>query len=152
MKDKLSSEEHIENLKKTTKVLLSSDENISQSNGWKLREILLHLWSWDEEFIKACEAKIAGEIKKFQFDHIKQGIDMDTWNVEIIDQKKDLSLEEVKKLFKETREKTIRIFEKVITVPETIENEESFLRNENIVTLWQHDKHHLEQAGQQVNF
>ncbi|MBD3192286.1 MAG: ClbS/DfsB family four-helix bundle protein [Candidatus Heimdallarchaeota archaeon] len=151
LENTLSIQQNIKNLKQTSEFLLSLDENVSQSNGWTLREILLHIWSWDEQMIDACEAKIAGATDDDLFDYQKQGIEMDLWNEQMIEQKKDLSLEEVKKLFKETREKTIKYFEKFFANIETIEDEESFLRFETVVVLWQHDKHHIEQAGQKVS-
>ncbi|MEA2069962.1 MAG: hypothetical protein U9O98_01580 [Asgard group archaeon] len=150
MTDNLTIEQNLQNLIKTTDIILSANKEISQPNGWKLREILIHLWAWDQEMIKGCQAKISGKGNEFQFAHQKQNMDMNKWNIEIIKQKDSLSFAEAKKLFAETRQKTIDLFRKVIKMPETITDKESFLRNENLVRLWFHDKHHLEQADQKI--
>ena len=47
---------------------------------------------------------------------------------------------------------TTEVFDSDGDYVETIEDEKSFLRNENIATLWMHDKQHLEQAGKKINF
>jgi len=152
MEQKLTPEQHIENTRKITKLILTLDENIELPNGWKLRELLLHLWSWDDQMIKGCNAKLEGKCDDFKFDHQEKGIKFDEWNDMILEQKKNLSLADSKKLFKETREKTINIFEKVISEPETIEDEKNFFRKENVATLWMHDKHHLELAGLKIDY
>ncbi|NHJ06269.1 MAG: hypothetical protein EAX90_15690 [Candidatus Heimdallarchaeota archaeon] len=152
MTEKLTPEQHLENTRKITKLILSLDENIELPNGWKLRELLLHLWSWDDQMIRGCNAKLAGKCDDFKFDHQEKGIKFDEWNDMILEEKKNLSLVESKKLFKETREKTINIFEKIISEPETIEDEENFFRKENVATLWMHDKHHLELAGLKIDY
>jgi hypothetical protein len=150
MEGNYSLEDHIANFQKTSELLLSLEPDVSQPNGWTLKEILIHLYSWDKEFIKVAESKIAGK-KEFLFSHQEKEIDMDDWNVQQVAKYNDLSLKEVKELFKKTREKTISLFKRVIKQPETIENEDSILRNNKIVTLWFHDKHHLEQCGQKVD-
>jgi len=152
MEQKLTPEQNIENTRKITKLILTLDENIELPNGWKLRELLLHLWSWDDQMIKGCNAKLEGKCDDFKFDHQEKGIKFDEWNDMILEQKKNLSLADSKKLFKETREKTINIFEKVISEPETIEDEKNFFRKENVATLWMHDKHHLELAGLKIDY
>jgi hypothetical protein len=149
---KLSPEQNLENTRKITKIILSLDENIELPNGWKLRELLIHLWSWDDQMIRGCEAKLTDKCDEFKFDHQEKDMTYSDWNDKILEKNKDLSLAEIKKLFKKTREKSISLFEKIISQPETIEDEKSFFRNENIATLWMHDKQHLEQAGQKIDF
>ena len=149
---KLSPKEHIENTKKITKKILSLDEDFELPNKWKLRELMIHLWSWDDQMIKGCEAKIKEKWCDFKFDHQEKGMKFDVWNDKIIDEKKNLTFEEVKKIFKETREKTIKIFEKILAMPETIDDEKNLFRKENVATLWMHDKHHLEQAGVKIDY
>lgn len=152
MEQKLSPEQHLENTRKITKIILSLDESLELPNGWKLRELLLHLYSWDDQMINGCKAKLDGTCDEFKFDHQEKDLKVEKWNDLKIEEKKDLSFTEVKKLFKETREKVIGLFDKIISQPETIEDEKSFFRNENLVTLWMHDKQHLEQAGQKIDF
>ncbi|NHK31351.1 MAG: hypothetical protein FK730_08370 [Asgard group archaeon] len=152
MEQKLSPEQHLENIRKITKIILSQDEKLELPNGWKLRELLIHLWSWDDQMIKGCEAKLADKCDEFKFDHQEKEMKYNEWNDIILEENKDMSLADVKKLFKETREKTINLYEKIISQPETIEDEKSFFRNEKIAILWMHDKQHLEQAGQKIDF
>ena len=152
MEQKLSPEQHIENTRKITEMILSLDNSFELPNGWTLKELLIHLWSWDDQMIKGCNAKLEGKCDDFKFDHQEKGMDFNEWNDMIISDKKKLSLKEVRNLFKETREKTIATFEKVISEPETIEDEKNFLRKENVATLWMHDKHHLEKGGLKVEF
>ncbi|NHJ38589.1 MAG: ClbS/DfsB family four-helix bundle protein [Asgard group archaeon] len=152
MEQKLSPKQHLENTRKITKIILSLDENFELPNGWKLRELLIHLWSWDDQMINGCNAKLNGTCDDFKFDHQEKGMKYDKWNDVILEEKKDMSLKEVKKLFKDTREKVIKLFDKIISQPETIEDEKSMFRNENIATLWMHDKQHLEKGGQKIDF
>ncbi|NHJ48774.1 MAG: hypothetical protein FK733_13400 [Asgard group archaeon] len=152
MEQKLTPEQHLESTRKITELLLSLDESFELPNGWKLKELLLHLWSWDDQMIKGCEAKLAGECEDFKFDHQTKEITYEVWNDMILSDKKDLPFNEIKELFTKTRKKAIKIFEKVISQPETITDEKSFFRNETVVTLWMHDKHHLEQAGLKIDF
>ncbi len=152
MEQKLSPEQHLENTRKITKQILSLKENFELPNGWKLRELLLHLWSWDYQMIRGCKAKLDGKWSDFKFDHQEKGMKYEEWNDVILEEKRDLTLAETKKLFKETREKTISLFEKIISLPETIEDEKNFFRKETVVTLWMHDKHHLEQAGMKIDY
>ncbi len=152
MEQTLTPKQHIENTRKITKQILSLDENFELPNGWKLRELLLHLWSWDDQMIRGCEAKLDDKWCDFKFDHQEKGITYNEWNNKILEEKKDLTLNQVKKMFKETREKTIQLFEKIISMPETIDDEKNFFRKENVATLWMHDKHHLEQAGIKIPY
>ena len=152
MEGKLSPKQHLENTRKITKQLLSLDENFELPNGWKQRELLLHLWSWDDQMIKGCQAKIDEQWCDFKFDHQEKGITYDEWNDRILEENKDLTLVETKKLFKETREQAIELFEKIISMPESIDDEKNFFRKENVATLWMHDKQHLEKAGIKIDY
>lgn len=149
---KLSPEEHLEKYRKVTKQILALDESIELPNKWKLRELMIHLWSWDDQMIKGCEAKLEDKWCDFKFDHQEKGMDFNEWNDIILEEKKDLPLEEIKKLFKETRDKAISMFEKVIAMKEIIDDEKNFLRKENVATLWMHDKHHLDLAGLKIDY
>ena len=55
-------------------------------------------------------------------------------------------------MFKETREEAISLFEKVISIPETIDDDKNFFRKETVATLWTHDKLHLEQSGMKIDY
>ena len=152
MEEKLSPEQNLENTRKITELILSLDDSFELPNGWKIKELLIHLWSWDDQMINGCKAKLDGKCDDFKFDHQEKGMDFNEWNDLIIKEKKGLTLDESKKLFKETREKAIKYFEEVISKPETIEDEKNLLRNENVATLWVHDKMHLEKGGLKIDF
>lgn len=149
---KLSPKQHLEKTKKITKIILSLDDSFKSPNGWTRKELMIHLWSWDDQMLKGCQAKLADKSEEFKFDHQLKGIDYTKWNDLVIAEKKNLSFNETKKLFKETREKTLAMFEKIISQPETITDEKNMFRNENVVTLWMHDKEHLEKGGIKVDF
>ncbi|HUT81417.1 MAG TPA: hypothetical protein VMZ29_09470 [Candidatus Bathyarchaeia archaeon] len=148
MTEKLSNEQLIAQTKEVTKKLLSLPETFTLKNGWKLRELYLHLWSWDDEMIKACEAKINDDLEGFQFDHQMLGMKYTEWNDTIIEQKSNLSLKDAKTLFSNTRKKLISLYEKISNMPETVDDEKSFFRTENLLTISEHDKHHLDQASE----
>ncbi len=149
---KLSPEQHLENTKKITKIILSLDDSFKLPNGWTRKELMIHLWSWDDQMLKGCQAKLDGKCEDFKFDHQLKDIDYSKWNDTVLAEKKNLTFEESKKLFKETREKTIKMFEKLISQPETIADEKNMFRNENVVSLWMHDKQHLENGGIKIDF
>ncbi|NHJ87351.1 MAG: hypothetical protein FK734_17940 [Asgard group archaeon] len=149
---KSTPEEHLENTRKITKIILSLDDSFKLPNGWGLKELLIHLWSWDDQMINGCNAKLNGTCDDFKFDHQHKGIDYSQWNDLIINEKKNLTLAKTKKLFKDTREEVIALFDKIISQPETITDEKNMFRNENIATLWMHDKQHLEKGGIKIDF
>ena len=152
MEQKLSPERHLENTRKITKQILSLNENFELPNGWKLREFLIHLWSWDDQMLRGCKAKLDDKRFDFKFNHHEKGIKYEEWNDIILEENKDLTLAETKKMFKETREEAISLFEKIISLPETIDDDKNFFRKETVATLWTHDKLHLEQAGMKIDF
>ncbi|MFW9924033.1 MAG: hypothetical protein ACFFDW_12175 [Candidatus Thorarchaeota archaeon] len=149
---KYTPKQHLENTKKITKIILSLDDSFKLPNGWTRKELMIHLWSWDDQMLKGCQAKLDGTCESFKFDHQLKGVDYSKWNDMILEEKKNLTFKESKKLFEDTRKKTIAIFEKIISQPETIADEKSTFRNENIVSLWMHDKQHLQNAGMKIDF
>ena len=152
MEEKLTPEQHIEKTREISKYILSLEDSFELPNGWRLKELLLHLWSWDDQMIKGCNAKLEGKCDDFKFEHQENDIKMEKWNDMKIEEKQNMSLDEVKKLFEKTREKNIKMMEKVLAEPETIDDEKNFFRKENIVTLWMHDKYHLEKGGLEKDF
>jgi hypothetical protein len=151
-KKKFAPEQHLENTRKITDLILSLEEDFELPNGWKLRELILHLWSWDDQIINGCEAKLEGKCDEFKFDHQTREMKFDKWNDVILEENKDISLDEAKEMFKKSRERVLSLFYALINQPETIDDVKSFFRNENIVTLWMHDKDHLEKAGLEIDF
>ncbi len=148
----LTLEDHIARTEQTTKIINGLGDSFALPNGWGLKELLIHIWSWDNELIHACKAKKANALEGFQFSHQKQKLDYNIWNDKIIAEKQGLSLVEVKNLFKKTRTELLSQFKSLLSVPETITDEKSFLRSENLLRIWEHDKHHLELGGLKVAF
>jgi len=148
----LTLEEQVARMEKTTAILEGLPASFSQPNGWKLKELLLHIWSWDVELIRACQAKKANALEDFQFSHQKEGIEVDDWNVRKIREKEDLSLDEVKQLFQKTRSEFINECKSLLSIPETVTDEKSYFHHEDIFAIWQHDLHHLKLGGREVQF
>ncbi|MCG3254117.1 MAG: hypothetical protein KAX09_09725 [Candidatus Heimdallarchaeota archaeon] len=152
MTEKISLEKKIENMKKTTEFILALDESFTIPNGWKTKELLLHLWSWDDEFVKICQFKMKDSLDQCKFEFQSMEMEYSEWNDYVLDKMKDVSFKEAKEKFKETRYKVLSIFEELIKLPETVEDEKSFLRTDRILDLWQHDKQHLEAGGAKIEF
>ncbi|NHJ32443.1 MAG: hypothetical protein FK732_06245 [Asgard group archaeon] len=152
MNEKISLEQKLGNMKKTTEFLLALDESFTLPNGWKTKELLLHLWSWDDEFVKICQHKIKDNLDQCKFEFQSMEMDYSEWNDYMLDKMKDINFKKAQKKFKETRYKVLNIFEELIKLPETVEDEKSFLRTDRILDLWQHDKQHLEAGGAKIDF
>jgi len=152
MTEKISLEKKIENMKKTTELILALDESFTIPNGWKTKELLLHLWSWDDEFVKICQFKMKDSLDQCKFEFQSMEMEYSEWNDYVLDKMKDVSFKEAKEKFKETRYKIIDLFEELIKIPETVEDEKSFYHTDRILDLWQHDKQHLEAGGAKIEF
>ena len=152
MTEKISLEKKIENMKKTTEFILALDESFTIPNGWKTKELLLHLWSWDDEFVKICQFKMKDSLDQCKFEFQSMEMEYSEWNDYVLDKMKDVSFKEAKEKFKETRYKIIDLFEELIKIPETVEDEKSFYHTDRILDLWQHDKQHLEAGGAKIEF
>ena len=152
MTEKISLEKKIENMKKTTEFILALDESFILPNGWKTRDLFLHLWSWDDEFVRICQFKMKDSLDQCKFEFQSMEMKYSEWNDYVLDKMKDITFKEAKVKFKETRYKVLSIFEELIKLPETVEDEKSFLRTDRILDLWQHDKQHLEAGGAKIEF
>ncbi|MHA1243492.1 MAG: hypothetical protein ACTSP7_02850, partial [Candidatus Heimdallarchaeota archaeon] len=141
MTEKLSLEQNYANLEKTTEAILNLDDSFKLPNGWDRRDLILHLWSWDDELTKLCVKKLDGKCTDFQFGYEEMGIDYKEWNDQALEKKKDLSFEGAKELFTTTRKKLFVLYKKLMPLPENEElDENSFKRLTKIMGLWQHDK------------
>ncbi|MHA1307162.1 MAG: hypothetical protein ACTSQN_07700 [Candidatus Heimdallarchaeota archaeon] len=148
MTEKISLEQKYANLEKTTEAILNLDDSFKLPNGWDRRDLILHLWSWDDEMTKLCAEKLEGKCAEFKFGYEELGIDFNEWNDQALEKKKDLAYEEVKELFTTTRKKLLALYKKLMPLPKNEElDEKSFKRLANIMTLWKHDKTHLEKGG-----
>ena len=111
MNEKISLEQKLGNMKKTTEFLLALDESFTLPNGWKTKELLLHLWSWDDEFVRICQNKMKDDLDQCKFEFQSMEMDYSEWNDFVLDKMKDLNFSEAQKKFKETRSKVLSIFE-----------------------------------------
>lgn len=152
MNEKISLEKKIQNMKKTTEFILALDESFTIPNGWKTKELLLHLWSWDDEFVRICQFKLKDSLDQCKFEFQSMEMEYSEWNDYVLDKMKDVSFKEAKEKFKDTRYKIIDLFEELIKIPETVKDEKSFYRTDRILDLWQHDKQHLEAGGAKIEF
>ena len=56
-------DDHIKNFKAVTIKLYELPADFSLPNGWTRRELLIHLNSWDQEFVKLTKKALNGELK-----------------------------------------------------------------------------------------
>jgi hypothetical protein len=152
MNNKISLDQKIDNMKKTTEFLLTLDESFTLPNGWKTKDLLLHLWSWDDEFVRICQFKLKDSLDQCKFEFQSMEMEYSEWNDYVLEKMKDTSFKEAKEKFKETRYKILDLFVELIKVPETVKDEKSFYRTDRILDLWQHDKQHLEAGGAKIEF
>ncbi|MGC9778850.1 MAG: hypothetical protein HZR80_06365 [Candidatus Heimdallarchaeota archaeon] len=152
MTNKISLEQKMLNTKKITELILDLPVSFSLPNGWGLKELLLHLWSWDDEFTKICEGKMNDSLDQCEFEFKKMNMDYVEWNDYVLEKMSNLTLDEARQKYKETRYKIITLYEKLIKFPETVEDEKSFYRTDRILDLWQHDKQHLKAGGIKIDF
>lgn len=146
MSENLKPLEKIEKIKITTQTILSLPESFSFPNGWTQRELLIHLWSWDDQFLEFCLAKKSAR-KKFQYAHEEEKLPYDKWNDIIIEKFEDMPFDEALELFETTRSELIRSFEKYAKLMSKKENAGKYDDIDKVMDVWQHDKLHLESGG-----
>ncbi|MHA1912110.1 MAG: hypothetical protein ACTSYA_10470 [Candidatus Kariarchaeaceae archaeon] len=156
-------DDHIENFKTVTTKLYELPADFSLSNGWTRRELLIHLNSWDQEFVKLTKKALNGELKnfffkferltvderailepEFLFEHQEMDLEFTKWNDYKLEEQKEKTFKEVEELFKDTREKVIDLFE------ELAEKEKGNKFTSQILSLWIHDREHLEKGGVEI--
>jgi len=146
LSEELSLQDKITIIKKLTDVLLKLPDSFSLDNGWNKRDLLLHLWTWDMEYIRLCTSKLANKLKKFLFEYETLNMTYSSWNDYNIEKHYELDFEEIKTRFQESRGKLIILFENLINIPEIEATKECFL-TKRILDMYQHDKMHLEAGG-----
>ena len=147
----ISLKDKITNLKLSTDTLLTLPDYFELENGWKRKELLLHLWTWDVEYIRLCKKKIAKKLKGFKFEYEELGMSYTAWNEHIMETHRNLSEEEIEKRFIKDREKLVALFEKLKDTPEIKVPKNEYLTTQ-ILNLWTHDKMHLEAGGVAIHF
>lgn len=109
----------IKALKNSTERILNLHPDWCASNGWNLKELMIHLQAWDEEYLNILKSQIHEEpyIPRFcRFSDYKQEEQMkfvNRWNNQIINEKKHLSLETVREYFIQSRQRVFREFGKL---------------------------------------
>jgi hypothetical protein len=155
--------DHIENFKAVTAKIYELPADFSLPNGWTRRELLIHLNGWDQEFVKLTQKAINEELKnfffkfegltaeertilekEFLFEHQEMDLEYTKWNDYKLEKMKEKTVEEVEELFKNTREKIIALFE------ELAEKQKENKLTAQILSLWTHDREHLEKGGVEV--
>ncbi|NHJ04065.1 MAG: ClbS/DfsB family four-helix bundle protein [Candidatus Heimdallarchaeota archaeon] len=147
MNEELTASTKISNIKKTTDAILMLPEVISFPNGWIMKDLLIHLNSWDDELLKYSQALKKSKDDKFVYDHKKLGMDYSNWNDYIIEKFSYLTFEEAKDLFTNTRKKLIKILEELIEIQKKETDPDKWKKIHSVLDLWQHDKMHLEAGG-----
>ena len=156
-------DDHIANLKTVTEMLNDLPADFTLPNGWSNKELLIHLNSWDQEFAKLTQKALNGELKnfffkfeeltadekailekEFLFEHQEMNLEYTKWNNYRLEKMKDKTFEEVEELFRNTREKVMVLFE------ELSEKKKEDRLTEQILSLWMHDREHLEKGGVEV--
>lgn len=103
-------------LKNSTERILNLNTDWSASNGWDLKELMIHLQAWDEEYLNILKGQILREsyIPRFcrssDYKREKQMKFVNRWNNQILNEKKHLSFETIRKQFIQTRQRVFREF------------------------------------------
>jgi len=147
LSDKLKPTEKIAKIKITTEAILSLPESFFFPNGWSQRQLLIHLWSWDDQFLELCHTTKKSARKKFVYAHDGEKLPYEKWNDVIIEKFDDMSYEEAREIFEETRIDLIKSFEKFAKLIMKEGNEGKYDYIEKLMDLWVHDKLHLESGG-----
>ena len=133
------------NYRKTTELILNLPEDLKlPNNGWSKKDLLIHLWVWDREFIAVMKGALEGKPVVWD-ERFKDEDYLNRWNDEQIAAHRDKTLDEILRVFKEAREEVIALYETLLKHTLTEEQKTLF-------TLWQHDVHHLKQAGVEITF
>ncbi|MFX1250005.1 MAG: hypothetical protein ACFFCZ_00125 [Promethearchaeota archaeon] len=109
----------INTLKKSTDEVLDLQHDWYASNGWGLKELLIHLEAWDEEYLCVLEALKHGKAYVAQYRRFPdykeedQMTFLDHWNNQILAERSKLSQEKVRDLFIQTRRKVLKKFEEL---------------------------------------
>lgn len=134
-------ESWFEKLKITTKIIKDVSSDTILSNGWDMRELYIHLYSWDNEFLKYAE-----ELKQGKPFHVILEESIDEYNQRFFVENEGLDFAAVEKQFLQKRKQMISECEEILT--KHPQNNKEFV---GFFCLWEHDVHHLNQAGADVS-
>ncbi|MFX0013102.1 MAG: hypothetical protein ACFFB2_04680 [Promethearchaeota archaeon] len=103
-------------LRGSTERILNLSPDWRASNGWDLKDLMIHLTAWDEEYLSILRSQIHKEsyIPRFcRFSDYKKEEQMkfvNRWNNQILNDKRHLSFEKIRKYFIKTRQRVFREF------------------------------------------
>ncbi len=147
MPENLKPIEKIAKIEITTETILSLPETFSFPNGWSQRQLLIHLWSWDDQFLELCHTTKKSARKTFVYAHNGEKLPLEKWNDVVIEKFDDMTYEEAREIFEETRNDLLKSFEKYAKLMMKEGNQGKYEDIEKLMDLWIHDKMHLESGG-----
>ncbi|OLS19095.1 MAG: hypothetical protein HeimC2_42840 [Candidatus Heimdallarchaeota archaeon LC_2] len=157
---------HITKTEEITELILNLSDTIVFPNSWRLKDLLIHLHVVDlewidqikhlldkkirinlagwaiTEFYKLPEAEQKGFDKKCLFSWAKMNLNYNEWTDQIIEKYQKYNLDEMKKKFRQGRNELLAHFNRISNA---IDDHEKL--SENILSLWYHDKGHLQKGN-----
>lgn len=130
-----------EKLKITTQMVKDVSPDTILTNGWNMRKLFIHLFCWDNEFIKYAE-----ELKQEKPFQIILEESIDEYNQRFFDENEGLDFTAAEKQFLQKRKQMISECEEILT--KHPQNNKEFV---DFFCLWEHDAHHLQQAGVDIS-
>ena len=92
----------VENTKKTSEMLENLPDDIILPNKWRKKELLIHIWYWDDVWLRISERMISGE-------HVEElnSTTYDEKNRKALEDNKHLSFDQVFKRYISTRKELL---------------------------------------------
>ncbi|MHA2504195.1 MAG: hypothetical protein ACXAE3_15155 [Candidatus Kariarchaeaceae archaeon] len=126
---------------------------------WSFSQLLIHLWTWDEEMMRLLDAQMEGMIKNlryedlseedkgdmdgfFQFEYQQLGISFEAWNEMMFSRYEDLSTTQLRTNFLLGRKRLFVTYQRHIT---HFHDQQDI--TDQTIGLWKHDIHHLKASG-----
>jgi len=134
-------ESWFEKLKITTQIFKDVSPDTILTNGWDMRKLYIHLYGWDNEFMKYAE-----ELKQGKPFHVILEESIDEYNQRFFVENEGLDFAAAEKQFLQKRKQMISECEEILT--KHPQNNKEFV---GFFCLWEHDAHHLNQAGADIS-
>ncbi len=134
-------ESWFEKLKITTQIVKDVSPDTILTNGWDMRKLYIHLYGWDNEFMKYAE-----ELKQGKPFHVILEESIDEYNQRFFVENEGLDFAAAEKQFLQKRKQMISECEEILT--KHPQNNKEFV---GFFCLWEHDAHHLNQAGVDIS-
>ncbi|MCE7747188.1 MAG: hypothetical protein GPJ51_02250 [Candidatus Heimdallarchaeota archaeon] len=130
-----------EKFKLSTQMVRDIPPDTILTNGWNKRKLYIHLYGWDNEIIKYAE-----ELRQSKPFHIILEESIDEYNQRFFEENEGLDFVAAEKQFLQKREQMLSVCEELLT--KYPQNNKEFV---GFFFLWEHDAHHLNQAGVDVS-